>query len=152
MHSRFLDSFSVGDVFVTRAATFTESEMVDFALKYDPQPMHIDAHGAAAGPFGGLIASGFHTLSLSFRLWADLGLFATTNIVGPGLDDVRWQKPVRPGDTVRSHCTVTEVAPSRSKPDRGILKVAFDVRNQHDETVLTYTIIAMLRRDTGTEG
>lgn len=147
MHSRFLDSFAVGDVFVTRAATFTESEIVDFALKYDPQPMHIDAHSAAAGPFGGLIASGFHTLSLSFRLWADLGLFASTNIAGPGLDDVRWEKPIYPGDTIRSHCTVAEVAPSRSKPDRGILKVAFDVRNQRDDTVLTYTIIAMLRRD-----
>jgi len=146
MHSRFLDAFAVGDVFMTRAATFTESDIVDFALKYDPQPMHIDAHGAAAGPFGSLIASGFHTLSLSFRLWADLGLFATTNIAGPGLDEVRWQKPVLPGDTIRSHCTVVEVSPSRSKPDRGILKVAFDVRNQRDETVLTYTIIAMLRR------
>ena len=109
-------------------------------------------HGAETGPFGGLIASGFHTLSLSFRLWADLGLFATTNIVGPGLDEVRWEKPVYPGDTIRCRCTVRDVAPSRSKPDRGILKVAFDVRNQREETVLTYTIIAMLRRDPNRDG
>lgn len=147
MHSRYLDGFAVGDRFVTRAATVTESEVVDFALKYDPQPMHIDAHSAGSGPFGRLIASGFHSLSLSFRLWADLGLFVDTNIAGPGLDEVRWLKPVFPGDTIRSHCTVVEVSPSRSKPDRGILKVAFDVRNQRDECVLTYTIIAMLRRD-----
>ena len=152
MHSRFLDAFAVGDRFVTRAATVTESEVVDFALKYDPQPMHIDAESAGAGPFGRLIASGFHSLSLSFRLWADLGLFTDTNIAGPGLDDVRWLKPVFPGDTIKSHCTVTEVSPSRSKLDRGILKVAFDVRNQHDECVLTYTIIALLQRDPDHDG
>jgi len=152
MHSRYLDDFTVGQTFKSRAATMTESEIVDFALKFDPQPMHLDVHGAQESGFGNIIASGFHTMSMAFRLWTDLGLYVDTNVAGLALEDVAWKGPVFPGDTIRCIFTVKELTPSRSKPDRGVMKVAFDVRNQKDETVLTYTTVAIVLRRPDEEG
>ncbi len=146
MHTRYLEDFTVGETFETRSASLTESQIVDFAFTYDPQPIHIDLEAAREGPFGGLIASGFQTLAFSFRLFLDLGFFQKSNIAGPGLDEVRWTAPVRPGDTLRSVVTVIEARPSRSKPDRGSLRLGFKVLNQRDETVLTYQTVAILRR------
>ena len=98
MHTRWFEEFTVGETFESRGATLTESQIVDFALTYDPQRMHVNAAAAADGMFGGLIASGFQTLALGFRLFFDLGLIERSNIVGPGMDEVRWLAPVRPGD------------------------------------------------------
>ena len=146
MHTRWFDEFHVGDRFATRGMTLTESQIVDFALTYDPQHMHVDAHAAGAGPFGGLIASGFQTLALSFRLFYDLGLVADSNIVGPGMDEVRWTAPVKPGDTIRTVVEVIEARESQSKPDRGTVRFLFTVLNQRDETVMTYKAITIIRK------
>lgn len=153
MHTRWFEDFHVGDRFESRGASLTESQIVDFALAYDPQHMHVDIASATAGPFGGLIASGFQTLALSFRLFYDLGLLDRSNIVGPGMDEVRWVAPVRPGDTIRTVAEVLDVRPSRSRPDRGSVRFGFTVLNQKGETVLTYQAMTILRRrDSGTGG
>jgi len=146
MHTRWFEEFHVGDRFSTRGITLTESQIVDFALTYDPQHMHVDATAAAAGPFGGLIASGFQTLALSFRLFYDLGLVVESNIVGPGMDEVRWTAPVKPGDTIRTVVEVIEARASQSKPDRGTVRFLFTVLNQRDETVMTYQAITIIRK------
>lgn len=146
MHTRWFNEFHVGDRFETRGITLTDSQIVDFALTYDPQHMHVDATAAEAGPFGGLIASGFQTLALSFRLFYDLGLVVDSNIVGPGMDEVRWTAPVKPGDTIRTAVEVIEARESRSKPDRGTVRFQFTVLNQRDETVMTYLAITIIRK------
>jgi len=149
MHTRWFEEFHVGDKFATRGVTLTESQIVDFALTYDPQHMHVDATAAEAGPFGGLIASGFQTLALSFRLFYDLGLVVESNIVGPGMDEVRWTAPVKPGDTIRTAVEVIEARESSSKPDRGTIRFQFTVLNQRDETVMTYKAITIIRKRPG---
>ena len=146
MHTRWFEEFQVGDRFATRGITLTDSQIVDFALTYDPQHMYVDATAAEAGPFGGLIASGFQTLALSFRLFYDLGLVADSNIVGPGMDEVRWTAPVKPGDTIRTAVEVIEARESQSKPDRGTVRFRFTVLNQRDETVMTYVAITIIRK------
>ncbi|MBE9553796.1 MAG: MaoC family dehydratase [Proteobacteria bacterium] len=146
MHTRWFEEFHVGDRFETRGITLTDSQIVDFALTYDPQHMHVDATAAEAGPFGGLIASGFQTLALSFRLFYDLGLVVESNIVGPGMDEVRWTAPVKPGDTIRTAVEVIEARESQSKLDRGTVRFQFTVLNQRDETVMTYVAITIIRK------
>lgn len=146
MHTRWFEDFAVGDHFESRGASLTESQIVDFALAYDPQAMHVDIAAAQEGPFGGLIASGFQTLALSFRLFFDLGLLNRSNIVGPGLDEVRWLAPVRPGDTIRTVVEVLETRLSSSRPDRGTVRLGFTVLNQGGERVLTYQALTILRR------
>lgn len=146
MHTRWFEDFTVGERFESRGATLTESQIVDFALTYDPQQMHVNAAAAADGMFGGLIASGFQTLGLSFRLFFDLGLMEKSNIVGPGMDEVRWLAPVRPGDTLRSVVEVLEARESRSREDRGTVRFGFAVENQRGETVLTYQALTIIRR------
>jgi acyl dehydratase len=144
--NNYLDDLEKGDRFESRGYTFTESSIVDFAFLYDPQPFHIDAPAAEASHFGGLIASGFHTLSVAFRLVYQTGFVRDASMGGPGMDELRWLKPVRPGDTLRCSAEVLEVSPSRSKPDRGILKLALAARNQMEETVMTVTFIILLKR------
>src|SRR3546814_14425706 len=95
------------------------AQIVDCAMRYDPQPIHIDLEAAKEGPFSGLIASGFQTLALAFRLFLDRGFYEKSIIVGPGLDELRWTAPVRPGDTLKSIVEVLEVTPSRSTPETG---------------------------------
>lgn len=146
MHSRYLDEFTVGDRFTSRKASLSEGQIMDFAMAYDPQHMHIDHQAAESGPFGGLIASGFQTLSLSFRLFYDLGLVMDTNIIGVGMDELRWTKPVYPKDALHVEAEVLEVRPSRSKPDRGTLRWQLTTRNHRDEVVMTVQPIMILRR------
>ena len=145
MHTRWFEEFSVGERFTTRGATLTESQIVEFALTYDPQQMHINKAAAEAGMFGGLIANGFQTLALGFRLFLDLGLIERSNIVGPGMDEVRWLAPVRPGDTLVSVIEVLEARPSRSKQDRGSVRFGVTVGNQDGVTVLTFQAMTILR-------
>lgn len=146
MTTRYFEDFTEGEVFETRGATFTESQIIDFALLYDPQPMHVDKSFAEAGPFGELIASGFHTLSLCFRLFYDEGYIVHSNIIGVGLDDVRWTAPVRPGDTLRCRVEVLELRPSRSKPDRGSMKFKLTALNQEDIEVMHFDSTCILKR------
>lgn len=146
MHTRYLDDFTVGEIFESRSASLTEGQIMDFALTWDPQPFHIDKPASIEGPFGGIIASGFQTQVLAFRLFYDLGLIAKSNIIGLGVDEARWPAPVRPDDALRNIVEVVEIKPSSSKPDRGVLKLAHKVVNQDDVVVMTFTTIKILRR------
>ena len=125
----------------------SREEIVAFARDWDPQPFHIDEAAAARSPFGGLIASGWQTAALSMRLVVDGMLADSTSIGSPGLDELRWLKPVRPGDALSVEVTVLEVTPSRSKPDRGSVKLSYRCSNQADEVVMTMVArILFLRR------
>lgn len=145
-HDMHLDDFKAGDRFESAAGyTFTDADIIGFAMRYDPQPFHIDAEAAKASIFGGLVASGFHSLAIAFRLVQQIG-FLAHNLGGPGMDELRWLKPVRVGDTLRASAEVVEVTPSRSKPDRGALKYRVCAVNQRGETVLTCTIVSLVKR------
>lgn len=136
MAGRYFEDFQVGDVILSEGATLTDSQIMDFAQRFDPQPFHIDAVAAADGPFQGLIASGFHTLSLTFRLLRDTGIITGTSLGGSGMDELRWLLPVRPGDTIRVRVEVAETKPSR-RGDRGTVRLAYATLNQRGETVMT---------------
>ena len=144
--ARYFDELKEGERFVTGGWSLDEAEIVAFAREFDPQPIHVDAAGAADGPYGGLIASGFQTMALGFRLFYELGVINEACIGGPGIDNVRFLQPARPGDTIHAIATVAEARPSRSKPDRGYVRMAYEVRNQRDEAVLSYEIVHILMR------
>jgi acyl dehydratase len=146
MTERYLDDFEIGERFVGPGITVSEAQILDFALMYDPQPFHIDREAAAKSHFGGLIASGFQTLALGFRSFYQSGAINHSSIGSPGFDELRWLKPVRPGDTLHAEVEVESKRASKSKPDRGILRVAWEVKNQTGETVMTFTGLHLLRR------
>ena len=146
MTSRYFEDWTVGDTVETRGMTITESQIVDYAMRYDPQPMHVDRQFADAGPFGELIASGFHTMSVCFRLFYDMGYMTESNIIGVGLDEVRWTAPVRPGDTLRCTVEIVSLTPSRSKPDRGTMSFKLTARNQDDTDVMHFTSTCILKK------
>lgn len=133
----YFEDFKAGDEFTSPGITLTETQIIDFALRFDPQPFHVDVTAAAAGPFGGLIASGFHTAALSFRLFWQTGVLGEASLGSPGIDELRWLRPVRPGDTLHVKATVLEARRSTSKPDRGIVRIAYATWNQHGEQVLS---------------
>ena len=146
MSDRYFDDFQVGDRFASRGITVSESQILDFALLYDPQPFHMDKEAAADTPFAGLIASGFHTLSLSFRAFYDADVIKQCSLGSPGFDELRWLKPVRPGDTLKVEGTVKSTHASKSQPDRGILHMDYEVKIQTGDVVMTFTAIHLLRR------
>ena len=142
----YLDDFKVGDRFQGRGYTFTEADIIDFALRYDPQPIHIDAVAAKEGPFGGIIASGFQTFAMVFRLLYQTGWISSSSLGGPGAENLRWLQPVRPGDTLRAYAEIKDARPSRSKPDRGVLTYEIGAINQRGELVMTATLMSILKR------
>jgi acyl dehydratase len=146
VHTKYLEDFEPGQIFRTRGMSMDESEIMDFARKYDPQPIHTDREAAAEGPFGGLIASGWHTGSMVFRLWVDLGFMEKSSLGGPGIENLRWLVPVRPGDTLHTEVEIIEARPSKSKPDRGILSYITRGINQRGETVITMDSASFLKR------
>ena len=146
MDALYFDDFKPGDRFESAGKTLSESEILEFAYRYDPQPIHMDVGAAADGPYGGLIASGFQTLVVAFRMLWQTGVFNASSLGSPGMDEMRWLKPVRPGDTLRAVIEVIESRPSKSKPDRGVCRVKWDVLNQHDEVVMIMTTIQILAR------
>jgi len=143
---KYFDDFEVGDRVVTPGITLTESLIIDFAMRYDPQPFHIDAEAAKASNYGGLIASGFQTFALSFRMVLETGVLRACGMGSPGTDELRWLKPVRPGDTLHTEFEVLEKIPSRSKPDRGVLRIKYWVKNQRGEDVMTFLSLQLARR------
>ena len=147
--TRFLDDFAVGEKFTTGEAEITEAMILAFARDYDPQPFHIDPVAAKASIYGGLIASGFQTLALGFRLVLDTGVFAASSMGSPGFDELRWLKPVHAGDRLHVEAEVIGIAPSRSKPDRGIIRIAYRYLDQSGEPVLTCAMMHLLRRRQG---
>jgi len=142
----YFEDFTVGREFRTDGATVTESQILDFALAFDPQPFHMDLEAAKQSMFGGLIASGFHSMALTFRLFAQTRALAACSLGSPGVDEVRWLRPVRPGDTLRGTVQVVEQRPSGSKPDRGIIRLHWTALNQRSEPVLTMTSMQLVKR------
>lgn len=124
----------------------TRDEILEFARRYDPQPFHTDEDAARDSIYGGLIASGWHTCAMMMRLLCDAVLSNAASLGSPGVESVRWLKPVRPGDTLRARMRILETRASRSKPDRGIIKSHWEVENQDGETVMTMEGIGMYRR------
>jgi acyl dehydratase len=133
---RYFEDFTEGETVELGAFSFTAEEIVEFARKYDPQPMHTDADAARASIFGGLIASGWQTVTSYMRLLVDEVIRDSTSLGSPGMDRLRWPKPVRPGDTLRANFSVIEARPSNSRPDWGIVRSRGQVLNQNDEIVL----------------
>ena len=150
MDTRYLDDLSEGQAFRTNGLTLTEAEIIDFAWRYDPQPFHLDIGEAAQSPYGGLIASGFQSLALCFRLFIQTGVFLESSLGSPGIDELRWTKPVRPGDTLRMRGEVLELRPSQSKPDRGVARFRIEVVNQKDEVVLSALPLWILKKRSST--
>ena len=145
----YLDDVQVGDEMQGGPIAVTLADVVAFAQAYDPQPMHTDAEAAASGPFGGLIASGWHVASLVMREFVLARPWGSTPMVGMGVDELRWLVPVRPGDTLRVRRTVIEVTRSATRP-RGVLKSRLEVTNQHGVTVMTMTTLASMPTRSGT--
>ena len=138
MKPRYFEDFAEGDRVVTQGITLTDANIIDFGLRYDPQPLHIDKIAAEQGFYRGLIASGWQIASLSFRLFWQSGFIYGGSIGSPGIQDLRWLKPVRPGDTIFVEAEVTSTRLS-SKGDRGYVGVSYTVKNQKGDTVLTMT-------------
>lgn len=140
----WFEDFTPGRSWETAGATLTEAQILGFAWEWDPQPFHLDRGAAEASPFGGLIASGFQTLLVAFRLFHAERVINPASIGSPGIDELRWMRPVRPGDTLRVRGEVLEARPSRSKPDRGSAVIAYTVTNQHGEIVMGYKATHLL--------
>jgi len=134
MKQHYLDDLSVGQRFTSGAKLVTEEEVIRFAREYDPQPFHIDPEAAKSTFFQGLAASGWHTMAMSMRLMVDGGLPLAGGIVGAG-GELSWPMPTRPGDTLTVESEVMEIRPSRSRPDRGMVTVKNETKNQRGEVV-----------------
>lgn len=144
----YWEDFHAGDVRVMGSHTLTEAEILDFARQFDPQRFHVDAEQAKLTLYKGLIASGWHTCSIVFRMACDGFILASSSMGSPGLDNVRWLKPVRPGDTLRTRIEVLETRPMASKPHLGMVKVLWQGLNQHDEVVVSMENWGMFGRRT----
>ena len=134
---RYFEDYVPGAVYEYGYTSVTEADIVGFAERFDPQPIHVDAQFAAGGPFGGLIASGWHTAGVAMRLIVDHYLPRAASLASPGIDELRWPTPVRPGDKLRLRTTIVAARRSRSKPDRGLVRTQAELINQDDSPVLT---------------
>jgi acyl dehydratase len=140
------EDFRIGMVIEQPGPTLTEADILEFARRYDPQPFHSDQKAAKRSIYGGLIASGWQTVSLAMRMICDAYLLDAASLGSPGVNQVRWLKPVRPGDTLRLRMSVLEAKPSTSKPDRGTVLHRWEVFNQKDEAVMSMEGYGMFKR------
>ena len=146
--SLYLEDLHIGQTFTTGSITVTSEAIKAFAREYDPQPFHLDEAAAQASLFGGLAASGWHTAALSMRLLVD-GLPIAGGLIGVG-GETTWPRPTRPGDTLTVDIEVTEITPSKSRPDRGMVRTRNETRNQHGESVQISKLgIVVWRRPVG---
>jgi acyl dehydratase len=148
VEDRCFEDYVPGAVYLYGSITVTEEDILRFAGEFDPQFIHTDPEAALRGPYQGLIASGWHTCALMMRMYADHYISRTASLASPGVDELRWVRPVRPGDSLSLRTTVREARVSRSKPDRGLVHTGIEVLNQHGEPVLTMTAVNFLRRRT----
>ena len=146
MTERYYEDFKIGDRFISGGMTVTEADIIAFARQWDPQPFHIDAEFARKWAYGGLIASGLHTMCMTLRLWLDLGILRACSMGSPGLGEVQFPRPVRPGDTLRVVTDITELRPSSSKADRGVARIRQVTINQRDEPVMEQETVVILQR------
>ena len=134
---RHFEDFKVGDVTEVGPVSVSEAEIIDFAERFDPQPFHIDPEAAKSSPFGGLIASGWHTTALFMGMFVRGILLDSASLGSPGVEAIRWTAPVRPGDTLTGRVTITDVQPSETNPKRGTVFTTNEVFNQDGVLVLT---------------
>ena len=146
---RYFEDFKPGDVIELGARTITKERILAFAREFDPQPFHTDEEAAKRSIYGGLLASGWHTGSLLMRILYDGLLHDAASLGSPGIDELRWLEPVRPGDTLAGRMTILEAIPSRSKPDRGIIRSLIEMRNQHGAVVLSIRGLSLIGRRPG---
>lgn len=144
MTARAFEDFVIGERWESAPTTLSEADIVAFGRANDPQPIHCDAVAASAGRFGGLIASGWHIATLAMRLFVEAGGYGETPVVGMGIDELRWRRPARPGDTLRVVREVIEARRSTSKPMFGIIRTRVSVVNQDGEVVMTMISIGQV--------
>lgn len=132
----YFDDLIVGQKFPLQSRRVSEEEIIAFAKDFDPQSFHVDREKAKQSPFGGIIASGWHTSALTMRMLCDSWLLGSSCAGSPGIDALKWAHPVRPGDTLSGYAEILQVKPSSSKPDRGMVQTLLLLKNQHDQTVL----------------
>jgi acyl dehydratase len=142
----YFEDFPVGMALEISGPTLTKDSILEYARRYDPQPFHVDEEAAKQSLFGGLIASGWQTVSLCMRMICDSYLIESASMGSPGVKEVSWTQPVRPGDTLKLKMTVLEAKASRSKPDRGMVLHRWEVFNQNQELVMRMEGYGMFRR------
>ncbi len=143
---RWFEDFQPGDVAEFGDREMTQAEIVEFAARYDPQPFHTDPEAAKTTQFGGLIASGWNTAAVMMRLLVDHFIPREASLGSPGVDELRWLRPVRPGDRLRVRVSVQKSVPSQSKPDRGIVRLLIEVLNQDGAVAMSMRSMMLLRR------
>jgi len=141
---RYFEDYPAGSRFEGGPIVVDAAEIVAFATRYDPQTFHVDPEAARGSFFGGLIASGWHTAALTMRLLVENYLSEESSLGSPGIDELRWIKPVRPGDALSVRVVVDDARRSRSRPDRGLVRSSIEVRNQRGETVMTFKAMSLI--------
>ena len=139
MTVQYLEDFAVGQVYRSGCLRVDKEQILAFARQFDPQPYHLDEEAARKSAFGGLAASGWHTAALTMRLLVDGEFKPAGGILGVGFDELSWPRPVRPGDELHATSEILDVRPSKSRPDRGMIKVRTTTLNQNDEAVQVFT-------------
>ncbi len=139
MTERYLEDFAVGQVFNSARTRVDKEQIVAYAKQFDPQPFHLDEEAARKTPFQGLAASGWHTAGMTMRMMLDGEFKPVGGILGVGFDELSWPRPVRPGDELHAKSEILEVRPSKSRPDRGMIRVRTTTYNQKDELVMAFT-------------
>jgi acyl dehydratase len=145
MEKLYLEDLAVGQRFTSGTLTVTEQEIKAFAAKFDPQPFHLDDDAARGTFFGGLAASGWHTAAMTMRMIVDGGMPLAWGIIGGG-GEIAWPRPTRPGDVLHVEGEVMEIIPSKSKPDRGMVAMRSETKNQNGETVQIFTMKLVVPR------
>jgi acyl dehydratase len=146
MNELYLEDLHVGDRFGSDTFEVTEESIIAFARDFDPQPFHLDAAAAERSVFKELVASGWHTAAMSMKLFVTGGLRLAGGSVGLGVDELRWPRPVKPGDTLRLETEILDVRPSQSKPDRGVIRIRNVTTNHHGQVVQTFVASVLVRR------
>lgn len=142
----YFEDVEVGESHELGSRTVTREEILEFAEEYDPQPFHVDEGAAEESMYGGLIASGWHTAALSMRLFVDGWMTDRASMGARGVDELRWYRPVRPGDTLSASVEVLGKRPSESAPDRGHVRTKLVGRNGGGERVISWTALGMIER------
>lgn len=143
---QYFEDYRAGDVFEFGAVVVDEAEVIEFASRFDPQSFHTSPEAAKASHFGGLIASGWHTCAMLMRMLVEHYIATESSMGSPGVDEIRWLSPVRPGDTLHARATVLEARVSQSKPDRGLIRSGIEVMNQHNDIVMTLQSVGFFLR------
>lgn len=142
----FFEDFEVGQVYETGTHTLDEKEIIEFGQNYAPLPYHTDSEAAKDSSFGTLVAAGYQTAAVTFGLFARTGALSLSGMGSPGVDSLRWKRPVKVGDTLRVDAHIVEVSPSEKEGGRDGVRIRYDTRNQNDEIVMTLTSLHFVRR------